>query len=379
VKLLKLLKLLKLFNPLNLLNLLKLFPLSLHATRYALYAVLLLLAGCASPMPFDFSKLVWPLPPEEPRFRYVSIWLNEDSFTGTGPTWVEKFFGEETKKEGLVQPHGVVADRNGNIYVADTFGKGVVVFDMEKRRIRHIGFTSGALSKAIGVAIDAEREELWASDMAGNVYKYNKKGEVLLALGRGQKGQLKNPTGLAFDRKNNRLFIVDTKQHKIFVFNRDGNPIASFGKPGKGDGELAYPVALAVDDDGRIYVSDSGNFRVQIFDSDFRFLKKFGVIGTAYGELGHPKGIAVDSEKNIYVVDAAANAIKIFNNEGQLLLVLGDTGIEPGQFWLPVCIYMDEEDRLYTTETLNRRVQVFQYMSEKYKKKQAEQPAQPKK
>lgn len=348
----------------RLFNLLKLFT---------LFALLLIISGCATPMPpFDFSKLVWPPPPDEPRIKYVSIWVNEDSFTGGGPTWIQKLWGEEAQKRGLEQPHGLVADRNGNIYVADTFGRGVVVFDMEKSGIRYIGVTSGVLSRAVGVAIDDERGEIWASDLAGNVYKYNKKGEVLFTLGR--RNGFKNPIGLAFDRKNSRFLIADSMLHKIFVYNRDGTPIASFGKAGKENGEFYFPGDLAVDDEGNIYVSDSGNFRVQIFDSHFKFLKKFGEIGANANQFGRPKGIAVDSERNIYVVDAAANAIKIFNNDGQILLVLGSTGIAPGQFWLPVCLYMDEEDRLYTTETLNRRVQVFQYMSEKYKKKQAAQP-----
>ena len=48
---------------------------------------------------------------------------------------------------------------------------------------------------------------------------------------------------------------------------------------------------------------------------------------------------------------------------------IGGPGHDPGYFWLPAGVYVDEKDRVYIVDSYNRRVQVFQYLSERWKKK----------
>jgi hypothetical protein len=51
------------------------------------------------------------------------------------------------------------------------------------------------------------------------------------------------------------------------------------------DNYLFYePVAVAADKRGNIYVLDSKNFRVQVFDSDRKFLRSFGRRGRGISE-----------------------------------------------------------------------------------------------
>ena len=86
---------------------------------------------------------------------------------------------------------------------------------------------------------------------------------------------------------------------------------------------------------GNIYVCDTLNFRVQIFNKDGKFIGKFGKVGNRIGEFSKPKGIAVDSEGHIYVADAMCDVVQVFNKNGELLLVFGGGGSENGKMWLP--------------------------------------------
>ncbi len=64
---------------------------------------------------------------------------------------------------------------------------------------------------------------------------------------------------------------------------------------------------------GNIYVADYNNHRIQVFDSDGNFVKKFGKQGSQDGQFNVPRGVAVDSNNNLYVADAGNVRIqKIF-------------------------------------------------------------------
>jgi DNA-binding beta-propeller fold protein YncE len=68
----------------------------------------------------------------------------------------------------------------------------------------------------------------------------------------------------------------------------------------------------AVDALGRVYVTDSGNNRVQVFDPDGIFLDKWGEQGGGDGELGEPFGIAVGADGTVYVVDIGNHCVLKF-------------------------------------------------------------------
>jgi dipeptidyl aminopeptidase/acylaminoacyl peptidase len=83
------------------------------------------------------------------------------------------------------------------------------------------------------------------------------------------------------------------------------------------DNYLFYePVAIAADKQGNIYVLDSKNFRVQVFDSDRKFLRSFGRRGQGPGDLGRPECIDLDDAGNVYVGDPGNGRIEVFDPSG---------------------------------------------------------------
>lgn len=334
----------------------------LNVRRYALFAILIaVVAGCASIPEKPTGDYVWPPPPETPRIKWLTQWSSRYDFGRPNP-FLTFLLGEDPV-ERFRRPHGVVADLAGNVYAADSELGLIFVFDLEENGLRLLG--EGVLSAPIGLAIDNKRGIIYASDSrADRVFGLDKKnGRVVMAMGGG--GEFKNPSGMVFDEKRDRLYLADTQNHIIRVFDKDGKALFTIGKRGNGDGEFNFPTNVALDRNGRLFVTDSFNYRVQILDPDGKFLKKFGKLGDASGYFTRPKGIGVDSEGHVYVVDAAFNNFQIFDEDGKLLLWVGNVGRGPGEFFQPSGMYIDREDRIYISDTFNKRVQVFQYLKEK--------------
>jgi DNA-binding beta-propeller fold protein YncE len=91
----------------------------------------------------------------------------------------------------------------------------------------------------------------------------------------------------------------------------NGMPVAVFGRSGGGDGEFHSPAGVAVDDKF-IYVSDSGNNRIQIFNRDGVFLAKFGKTGIGQGEFNNPTGISAGQQGRLLVADTNNHRVQEF-------------------------------------------------------------------
>lgn len=68
--------------------------------------------------------------------------------------------------------------------------------------------------------------------------------------------------------KTGKVYVTDTGNKRVAVFNSDGTPVASFGSLGMENGQFDEPVGLALDADNNVYVADTWNQRVQVFTGD---------------------------------------------------------------------------------------------------------------
>ena len=311
--------------------------------------------------------LVWPLPPEQPRVRYVTTYRGIDDFkTRKMPRWKTLLLGAEDPSsrpsDVMVKPYGVAVSRLGRVYVADTVARRVFVFDPEAKAVSFVGESGpGKLTKPVGVAVDGEGKVFVADATVNRVFGYDLKGQLAIAIGR--EGDLDSPSGLAVDRERNLLYVADAKKHHVLCYSTvDGSAVHTIGRRGGGPGEFNFPTNLTVNRSGRLYVADTLNFRIQVFNPDGGFLGEFGIQGDTPGTLNRPKGVGVDSEGHVYVADSSFNNFQIFDAAGQLLLYVGTGGTEPGEFILPAGLCIDDRDRIYVADQGNARVQVFEYL-----------------
>jgi hypothetical protein len=74
-----------------------------------------------------------------------------------------------------------------------------------------------------------------------------------------------------------RIYVLDTKQHRVEVFDSLGNHIRFVGQRGGGPGEMQDPAQLFVLDDGTIGVSDYGKRAIVRWAADGSVLPEFAL------------------------------------------------------------------------------------------------------
>ncbi len=353
-------------------------------------ALVLLFSACAgsreSRPQEDAEEFVWPLPPEQPRIRFVRS-IHSELDVGQEKSLArkisEKIFGRSALR-ALRKPLAVHVDKQGRILVVDTGWHKVLIFDFANKRLEILGKKgSGRLLNPIGVTTD-EQDRIYVTDAGGGrIMVYTPEGKFLHAFG--GKTVLLRPAGIVINSELNRLYVVDTWAHQIKVFDKEsgaflfaigrnepapdgdhaevtGGALDQIWNRGSDPGEFRFPTFIAMDENGTLYVVDTLNFRVQIFSPEGKFIATFGEVGNMPGNMYRPKGISLDSDGHIYVADAAFSNIQIFDKDGRLLLNFGTFGSGTADMRLPADLYITKDDQIYVVDQFNHRIQVFEYL-----------------
>ena len=336
---------------------------------------------------FDIRKIVWPNPPAIARIKFENIlsgqtidWAGLQSKQKPKMSWMDRLAGAQpdaqikdaAKKVGfqLIRVYGVAADSKGNVYAADQAVGAIFIFpkaDTEQIQLIKNG-SEAHFAMINGLAVD-DNDRLFVTDLKlHHVLVFNSKHEVEAVFGA---EQLVSPSGIALDTTNRFVYVVDTQQDQVLVFDADNYKLLrKLGTSGKkhiltGPGEFSLPTNVAVDKEGNVYVTDTLNNRVESFDADGNFISEFGKPGDGPGHFARPKGIAVDCDGHIWVADEMQSRVQVFDKDGQLLIYFGQQGTYPGQFQaLYGLAYDKQNNRIITSEQFPGRVQVFRYLTD---------------
>jgi len=302
------------------------------------------------------SRRVWPPPPAPARIRFLRSL--DPAAVRSKPSLLSRIWHTlvgHDEVPRMAQPYGIAVVPGRKVYVADTSGGAIHVFDLQKPGHSLIPVDGGSL---IGVA--AAEGRLFVTDStSGRLLCLDEKGHKIWTLG--PRDGFLRPTGLTIG--GGWLYVVDTLRHQVAVVNPIGRFVRWIGQRGAGPGQFNFPTNITRGADGRLYVTDTMNFRVQIFDPAGHFLSAFGQLGDGSGDFDKPKGIALDSDGHIYVVEGFNDVVQVFDADGRLLLVLGESGTGDGQFWLPSGIAI-ANDMVYVADSANQRLEIFQYLKD---------------
>ena len=171
-----------------------------------------------------------------------------------------------------------------------------------------------------------------------------------------------NPTDMVFDDTDDLLYVADSGNDRIVVFEIvDGATcpsgtreavdgvchVRTFGSNGNGKGEFDDPSGLAYDAaNDFLYVSDSKNDRIQIIEivsgstcagtttkiiDGVCHVDEFGSRGSGDGQLDTPQGIALDAKNDLlYVADTKNDRVQAFrlNTEPTAKTPLAPKGLD---------------------------------------------------
>jgi DNA-binding beta-propeller fold protein YncE len=269
----------------------------------------------------------------------------------------------------LLAPYGVAVDSKGLLYVADTKVGAIFIFNTETDDLTLIKNGVDAHFKSIlGLAMD-DSDHLYVTDNGTHeVMEFDANHKFVGSFGG---TELRNPCGIALDQENRFLYVADVELDQIVVFDADTHAVLrKIGTTGKNHtltdpGNFSKPTNVAVDKDGNLFVTDTLNDRVEVFDADGNFIRTFGKNGDAAGDFARPKGIAIDCDGHVWVADAMLNRLQVFTPEGQILLAFGSYGIEPAEFQaLTGLAYDKQRNRIFSAEQIYSRVQMFRYYTD---------------
>jgi DNA-binding beta-propeller fold protein YncE len=142
------------------------------------------------------------------------------------------------------------------------------------------------------------------------------------------------PYGVALLQSNGgqqeTVLVTEASNQGVSQFALDGTFVGIFAGTGKkcsGDGEFDAPREITVlGSSGEVAVADHLNHRVQIFDSEGNYKRQFGTEGKEDGQFFNPSGLASDAHGNLLVVDRT-NRLQVFNPECKHLCTRSDLGL----------------------------------------------------
>jgi DNA-binding beta-propeller fold protein YncE len=326
----------------------------------------------------DYSNIVWPNPPAIARVRYQAFYSAQKLSQVETPNnkkqkWMDRLAGTQPVNENgkvlfqLAEPYGLAVDSKNNLYVADQKVGAIFIFNTETREVELIKNKAHAhFERIIGLAMD-DNDRLFVSDPGLHhilVFDATHKAEDVITEG------MVSPGGLALDKENRLLYVADVELDQVLVYDADSfKLLRKIGTTGHKHelttpGDFSKPTAVAVDQDGNLYVCDTLNNRIEIFDADAKFVSTFGKAGDGPGYFARPKGVAIDSDGHIWVADGMQDRVQVFNKDAQLLISFGGHGLLPGQFQGLVGIATDKNNRVFTSEMYPGRVQQFRYVTD---------------
>jgi len=175
-----------------------------------------------------------------------------------------------------------------------------------------------------GMAIAPDGTFYIADTAQHSIWHLSPEGDLLSSWGEYGvgPGQFNEPWDVAVDPSGN-VYVADTWNHRIQEFTAEGEFIRSWGRLGQvqaydpaGNGLLYGPRGIAVGPNGTVYVADTGNHRVQLFNADGVFLREFGGAGSLPSQMSEPVGIAASDTGEVFVADTWNRRVQVFSSEG---------------------------------------------------------------
>ena len=219
-----------------------------------------------------------------------------------------------------------------------------------------------------------------------------------------EQGAFREPTHVCFEPHAGELYVADSKNGLIGIFDAEGTPLFAFGggdtliepshvlamedgaiyaldaarsgiqrfdyrgqatgalrltRPTPRGDALIVPRSFARGPDGRWYVGDRDTQRVFVFTPDASYERELPPpIGATHFEV--ISDIAVSSQGLVAVIDQRGTpAIHVYDGGGALIAAFGKHDIGLDNFTSPIAVEFDEQGFLFAVDLLRHDVKIF--------------------
>jgi DNA-binding beta-propeller fold protein YncE len=202
---------------------------------------------------------------------------------------------------------------------------------------------------------------------AARVTTFNPDGSVAASWGGpGQgDGQFQEPWGIAV-APNGNVYVADTWNHRVQYFDPNGKFLGKWGHLGDAKGRIdsdqgAFwgPRSIAISPAGELFVTDTGNKRIQVFDLEGNFKRMFGGAGNGPGQFNEEVGLALDAQGNVWVADTWNGRIQKLSPNGDPLAEFRVTGWESQNVTNKPYLAVDAQGRVIASFPEQNRLVVY--------------------
>ncbi|MGI8913129.1 MAG: hypothetical protein ACR2JY_04950 [Chloroflexota bacterium] len=184
------------------------------------------------------------------------------------------------------------------------------------------GVVAGLLSLVLPLAASADLGKGYTIDPTPGLgrdpapvsYVFDHEITLLAALQGTAAPSMKNPSDLFLEPGNQHLWIADTDNNRLIELDQNDHFVRVVGntepKAPKTQASLNGPQGLFVTPQGTIYVADSGNSRIVVFDKDGKFVRAYGKPETELLKTDasyKPTKVIVDQRGYLYVVNGGGD------------------------------------------------------------------------
>ncbi len=262
---------------------------------------------------------------------------------------------------GFLRPSTMCIDRSsGELYVVDPGKHRIVVFDESGTYRFEFSAAAGAAPSDIAIDRDGLVYLLFPSSQGAKILAYDFDGAFLnrVNLGIPEDGVPVEPKSIAIDEQN-RLFVLDETNVRICSADLSGAlhgvfPLLS-GLSEKERHELVFGAVRVDGDNLLVPVSSLGS--IYLYGVDGTFRKAIGHQGSTPGELAFPVAAAVN-DGVLLVLDKHRFVVSCFDLAGRFLGEFGGQGASPGWFYHPTFLDVDRLGQVYVGQVFLNRVQV---------------------
>lgn len=302
---------------------------------------------------------------------------------GTVSLAADQIFGADLYPPlGLNAPRSIAAGLKEDLYVADSRNNRILHIASDGSLLQEWGTFAdqatgdapiGTFNEPWGVAVGPDGSVYVTDTWNHRVQKFSEEGKPVKMWGQyGQplpdipesKSSFWGPRGIAVDSQGH-VFIADTGNKRIVVFDEDGTYITEFGSAGFDPGQFDEPVGVAVASDGTVYVTDTWNQRVQSFipseDGMLYIPSAQWDVNAWFGQsLDNKPFIAVSADKHVFITDPEGYRVIEFAETGEFVRTWGDFGVGANEIGLASGITVDPLGFVWVTDSGNNRILRYQ-------------------
>ena len=289
------------------------------------------------------NLVIYPSPPDTARIQFLTRISSSQDVTGNRKSFGKFLFGENEDID-INKPYGIAVHK-GKMFICDTYIHGLDIIDLATNTFeRFIPTGRGELKVPINCFIDSEGNLYIADSERKQIVVFDENGKYVTCF-----GEAENFKPVDVFVTENKIWVTNVLGHQVNVYSNDSaiQLIKSFPEVNKDDPKSLFSPTNIYVTDNKVYVTDFGDFKVKIYSLDGDYVESIGSYGQGIGQFSRPKGIAVDKDANLYVVDAGFENTQIFSSEGKLLMFFGGNYKGPGDMWLPAKVTIDYDNLQY--------------------------------